>query len=144
MEVIMLSIWNPFVPVKSQADSKISTKTYFDRLFEDTFEIAFQDLFHIPSGFGIESKNNEDGSLGISIDVPGIQESDLVIELIDGLLTVKGERKTSNSSYKLNKSFNIPESYDTENITAQLKDGVLSLNLKEKPLPIKEPKKRYQ
>jgi Molecular chaperone (small heat shock protein) len=141
MEVIMLSLWNPFVPVTSKSDSKMSHKTYFDRLFEDTFHSAFSDLIHIPASMGIDSKNNEDGSLSVSIDVPGISESDLQIELSEGIITVKGERKTASSSYNLTKSFSVPEGYDAENIIAELKDGVLNLKMSAKQLPTKEVKK---
>lgn len=138
----MLSLWNPLIPVKTQSDSKMSVKSYFDRLFEDTFDNAFNDLFTIPTGWGIDSKKNEDGSLAVSIDVPGIKESDLSIEIDKNLLIVRGERKTATSTYKLNKSLSIPEGYDTDQITAELKDGVLSINIMGKPLPpAKEVKK---
>lgn len=138
----MLSLWNPLIPVKTQSDSKMSVKSYFDRLFEDTFDNAFNDLFQIPTGWGIESKKNEDGSLAVSIDVPGIKESDLSIEIDKNILIVRGERKTATSTYKLNKSISIPEGYDTDQITAELKDGVLSINIIGKPLPpAKEVKK---
>src|SRR5574338_94853 len=137
----MLSLWNPFIPVKTQSDSKMSTKSYFDRLFEDTFDNAFNDLFQVPNGYGIETKKNEDGSLAVSIDVPGIKESDLSIEIDKNLLIVRGERKTATSTYKLNKSLSIPEGYDTDQITAELKDGVLSINIVGKALPPKEVKK---
>lgn len=90
---------------------------------------------------GIDSKKNEDGSLAVSIDVPGIAESDLQIELSEGIITVKGERKTASSSYTLTKSFSVPEGYDAENVVAELKDGVLNLKMSAKQLPTKEVKK---
>ncbi len=142
MEVIMLTLWNPFVPVRTQSDSKMSTKNYFDRLFEDTFDTAFRDLFQVPTGWGIESKKNEDGSLAVAIDVPGIKENDLIIEIDEGILTVKGERKTATSSHSIHKAFSIPEGYDTDNIAAELKDGVLNIKIANKPLsPPKEVKR---
>lgn len=137
----MLSLWNPFVPVKSQSDGRISTKSYFDRLFEDTFEHAFQDLYQIPKGWGIESQKQEDGSLAISVDVPGIQESDLSIEIVDNMLTIKGERKTAASKYSVNKSLTIPKGYDTDNIVAELSNGVLNIKLAGQMPPAKEIKK---
>lgn len=132
----MLSLWNnPFLPERSKSDSKMSTKSLFDRIFEDTWGATLQDLYRIPSGIGIESKKNEDGSLSISMDVPGIQEQDLAIEIIDGSISVKGERKTPTSSYSVYKRFSIPEGYDSEKITAELRDGVLTINVANKPLP---------
>jgi HSP20 family protein len=138
----MLSLWNnPFLPERTQSDSRMSTKSLFDRIFEDTWGATIQDLYRIPAGIGIESKKGEDGSLDVSIDVPGIQESDLIIEVIDGIITVKGERKTSISTHSIQKSFSIPEGYDTENVSAELKNGILSLKLAAKQLPSKEIKR---
>lgn len=139
----MLSLWNPFLPERVQSDSRISPKSYFDRLIDDSFGTMVQDLFHAPiPQLGIESKKNEDGSLAVSIDVPGIKENDIVIEVDGNILTVKGERKTATSSYKMQKSFTIPEGYDTNKITAELKDGVLSLNIVgQPPTPPREVKK---
>lgn len=138
----MLSLWtNPFLPERTQSDSRMSTKSLFDRMFEDTWGATLQDLYRIPTGIGIESRKAEDGSLDVSIDVPGIQESDLIIEVIDGIITVKGEKKTSISTHSIQKSFSIPEGYDTENVSAELKNGVLNLKLAAKQLPSKEIKR---
>lgn len=139
----MLSLWNPFIPVvRERSDSRISTKNYFDRLFEDTFSTMTHDLFSVPlAGIGIESKKNEDGSLAVSIDIPGIKEEDITIEVQDNIVGIKGARKTATSSYTVNKSFTIPEGYSSDDIRAELVDGVLSLILVGKPLPQKEVKK---
>lgn len=132
----MLALWNPFLPVERvKSDSRLSPKSYFDRLFEDTWSAAIHDLSLMPASLGIESQKKEDGSLNVAIDVPGMKESDLTIEIDDNILTVKGQRKTATSSYSVHKSFTIPEGYETENVKAELKDGVLTLNLVGKPLP---------
>lgn len=139
----MLTLWNPFIPVtRERADSRISTKNYFDRLFEDTFATMTQDLIGNQwSSIGIEQKKNEDGSLAISIDVPGIKEENISIETIDNMVHIKGERKTATSSYVISKSLTIPEGYSSDEIKAELVDGVLTLNLAAKQLPQKEIKK---
>ncbi len=139
----MLSLWNPFIPVaRERSDSRISTKNYFDRLVEDSFATMTQDLFSAPwRAIGTESKKNEDGSLSISVDIPGINEEDISIEVQDNIVNIKGTRKTATSSYTVNKSFTIPEGYSSDDIKAELINGVLSLTLKGKPLPEKEVKK---
>lgn len=136
----MLSLWNPLVPVASKSDSKLSMKSYFDRLFENSFETMTSDLFKIPS-IGIESKKSEDGSLLTSIDVPGIKEEDLVIEVKDSVIYIEGKRQTATSSYLVKKAFSVPEGYDTDNISAELTNGVLILKLVSKPPPTSEVKK---
>jgi HSP20 family molecular chaperone IbpA len=125
---------------KSQAENRISPRSYFDRLFEDTFESMVNDLF--PHHLGMEyHRNTEDGTLNISVDIPGIQEADINIELVDNTITIKGERKTPSSSYTVQKSLSIPEGYDQEDIKAELKNGVLILTLIGKSSPKPEPKK---
>jgi len=138
----MLTLWNPFVPVtRERSDSRMSTKTYFDRLFEDTFTSMLRDFSTPWPGVGIEQKKNEDGSLSIAVDIPGIKEENITVEVEDNVLHIKGERKTAASSYAVNKSVLIPEGYSAEDIKAELADGVLTLNLAAKPLPQKEIKK---
>lgn len=139
----MLSLWNPFVPVvKERSDSRISTKNYFDRLFEDTFATMSQDLLGGHTiNIGIEQKKNEDGSLSVSLDIPGIAAEDINIELQDNIVTIKGERKTATSSYTIQKSFSVPQGYSSEEIKAELVNGVLTLGLSPKEIPPKEVKK---
>lgn len=139
----MLSLWNPFVPVvRANSDSIISTKNYFDRLFEDSFATMTHDLFsgHL-TGIGIERKKNEDGTLAVSIDIPGIKEENITIEVEDNIVHVKGERKAAASSYLVNRSLSIPEGYSSDDIKAELVDGVLTLTLGAKRPIQKEIKK---
>lgn len=128
----MLSLYNPLFPVTIKSDSRMSPKSLFDRVFEDTWDNTSNYLFKIPSNIGIESKKNEDGSLSLSFDVPGINQEDLSIEIDKGILTVKGTRKTDISEVSLQKSYSISDQYETENISAELKNGILSLKLSKK------------
>lgn len=137
----MLSLWtNPFLPEKSKSDSRMSTKNYFDRLFEDTFETMTKDLFG-SRYIGSNYSKNEDGSLSISIDVPGIKESDISIEADGNIISVKGETKSDRSYRSVQQSFTVPEGYSSDDVQAALADGVLTLTLAAKQLPEKEVKK---
>lgn len=123
----MLKLWEPFAPVK-----RVGAKNIFDSFFK------FDDMFDM---FGLNQNKNEDGTTTVDIDLPGIKEEDVSINLSDGIITIKGERKTATSSYSVNKSFSLPENCNEENIVAKLKDGVLTLTLTSKQLPeVKEPK----
>lgn len=138
----MLTLWSPLVPVKERSDSRMSIKNYFDCLFEDSFSTMTQDLFSAPWGnIGIEQKKNEDGTLAVSVDIPGIKEEDITIEVEDNIVHVKGKRTTATSSYDVSKSFSIPEGYASDDIRAELVNGVLTLSLAAKQLPQKEVKK---
>jgi len=127
----MLVRWSPFVPVK-----KPDILNMFDSFFrDDVFENYFQSL-------GVHQHKSEDGTYSVSVDIPGIKEQDVSLSLENNIVTVKGERKTANSSYQVNKSFTLPEDCDPDTLKAELKDGVLTVSLEAKQLPeAKEPKK---
>lgn len=114
----MLVRWNPFFPVKKSENA-------IDKFF-DSFSL---DHLFDNNVFGLNYLKNEDGSYSIDVDVPGIKEEDISVNLTDNIVTVKGERKTKTSTYSVNKSFSLPENCDSESLTAQLKDGVLTLTV---------------
>lgn len=127
----MLTIWNPFTSVKTnKSDRGLSTTDYFDRLMKSAINDFMSDL-QLPytQVLGIDTVTNEDGSLSMSVDVPGVKEEDIAVEIVDEFVTVKGERKSSTSQYSINRSFTIPEGYDVETLKAELADGVLTLTV---------------
>jgi HSP20 family protein len=125
----MLSLWSPFGSEHLTARRNLN-KQLFNAFFSDTFG---------NSNLGIEYRKNEDGSLSVSVDLPGIEEKDIAVEFDEHhVLTITGERKTATSSYSVNKAFHVPEEYDTENIKAELKNGVLTIKLATKPQKSKE------
>ena len=130
----MLSIWNPFLV--SNSDSKrVPNRSLFDSFFYEPFEGSSNNS----SRWGIEYKKNEDASLSVSIDVPGIEEKDIAVEVSEeNILSVRGERKTKTSSYNVSKSFYIPDEYDSKDIKAELRNGVLTITVPSKPQKNKE------
>jgi HSP20 family protein len=68
--------------------------------------------------------NYEDRGTTISLDVPGIKPDQLEV-LVDGnTLTIKGSRPGHGS---FTKSYDLPESTDTEKLEARVEDGVLTV-----------------
>jgi HSP20 family protein len=132
----MLTIHNPFVARDiNKSDRSLSEADYFGRLFQNTIDQFFSDLHTPYSNLGIECRK-EDNKLIMSMDIPGIEEKDLSVEVIDKSITIKGERKNRNSKYSINKSFTIPAEYDANSLAAELANGVLTLTLA--PLPKEE------
>lgn len=78
-------------------------------------------------------------------DLPGVKEKDLEISLTGSRLTVSGRREEEKRdegerfyayerSYgTFSRSFTLPEGVDGENVTAELKEGVLTLSIAKKP-----------
>jgi len=80
----------------------------------------------------------------IMSELPGMKEEDMDIQVTDGVLTLKGEKKypvegekdnfyrLERSYGKFNRSFSIPNTVDIGSVKANLKDGLLTVTLKKK------------
>ena len=90
----------------------------------------------VPILHGRDFQISDDGSnYAISLDLPGVQSSDAKVELLDnGILQVEAER-TTGKKRKFHRQFAFDEgNVDSTNISANLVDGVLSIEV-----PKKEP-----
>ena len=78
----------------------------------------------------------------IKADLPEVKKDDVKVTFEHGMLTISGERKfekveDDNKKYhriersygQYTRSFRLPETVDAENLTAEFKDGVLSIHL---------------
>ena len=85
---------------------------------------------------------DEGKEIVMKADLPGINKEDLHLDLTaEHVLTLSGERKMEETIEKsglyrversygsFSRSFELPSSVDTENITASIKDGVLEIRL---------------
>lgn len=82
-----------------------------------------------------------DNAYLIQLDVPGVAREDFNINFQDGMLTVSGERKTEETkedeSYvrversrgRFYRSFSLPKTVDAEQIKADYKNGVLTIDI---------------
>lgn len=78
-------------------------------------------------------------------DLPGIAEKDIEISLTGNRLVVSGKREMEKREAKENwyayereygsfsRAFTLPEGIDAEHVTADLKDGVLTLTVAKRP-----------
>jgi HSP20 family protein len=78
-------------------------------------------------------------------DLPGLTEKDIQIHMTGNVLTVTGERKHENAQEgeryfaveraygQFSRSFSLPDGTDDEHVTADIKDGVLTLRVPKKP-----------
>jgi len=95
--------------------------------------------------------HEEDSCYMLTADIPGVNRKDVEISLEDGVLTVKGERKSeaevTEEGYRRReriqgtfvRQFNLPDTIDTANISAKAEDGVLTIAIPKQEKP--EPKK---
>jgi HSP20 family protein len=86
-----------------------------------------------------------DGNLILCAEIPGVTEKDIDLKLEGNILTIKGEKKQSPQAEGYNiyqiesfygqfsRSFTLPETVDAEKISANFKNGVLTVTLPQKP-----------
>ncbi len=77
----------------------------------------------------------------VKADLPGIKKEDFEVEVADGVLTIKGERKEeterkNGKTYRLERSygsflrsFALPAGVDESKVNASYKDGVLEITI---------------
>jgi HSP20 family protein len=87
----------------------------------------------------------DEKSVVLKLEVPGIEEKDLDVSVENHTLTVKGERKFDKEEKEQNfhrierrygsffRAFTLPNTVDTESVAASYSAGVLKLELKKKP-----------
>lgn len=85
--------------------------------------------------------SGSDDAYDISMELPGVSEKDVDPTIENGVVTVRGEKKTeterkgdtwyfSERQYgAFRRSFRLPEDADADNVSATMKDGVLHISV---------------
>ena len=94
---------------------------------------------------------NEDGSIVLKAELPGVEKDNITIDVKDRVLTLKGERSSDNevqednyyrrerSFGKFERRFSLPEKVNADDIKADYKDGILRIEI---PKPVEEQPKQ--
>jgi HSP20 family protein len=87
----------------------------------------------------------KDGNLVLRAELPGMTEKQIDLKVEGDTLILKGERKIESEDKKENyrriesfhgsftRTFRLPETVDTHKISADYKDGILTVTLPQKP-----------
>ncbi len=128
--------WNPWKEM-------VSLRDRMNRLFDDVFfrsdrrEDPWADGVWVPAVDMFET----DDKVVIKAELPGLEKKDISLDLQNGVLTLKGERKSENEvkednyyrremSYgKFVRSFSLPVDVDAEKIKAEFKNGLLTVEV---------------
>ena len=88
-----------------------------------------------------------DKEYAIAIEIPGVDEKDVKLELANDTLTIRGEKKQEKEEknknyYRMERSYgsfqrvlSLPDDVDQESIKAKFKNGVLKVTMNRKALP---------
>jgi HSP20 family protein len=112
-----------------------------DRMFNDLFN-GVPVWANANSDFAPKVNITEnDRRIRLEFELPGMDKGDINVTVKDGLLTVSGERKVETKDEKENyvrseiytgqfsRSFTLPETVETDKISADYKNGILTLGL---------------
>jgi len=152
---VLPQAWHPFQTLHRE----------IDRLFED-FGIGRSRSLFPRSTFGVQPFSREfgmaapavdvvekDNAYEITADLPGIDEKNVEVQLSNGNLTIKGEKKEEKEEKKkdyylqerhfgsFERTFGVPEGVDADKIEATFKKGVLTITLPKKAEAQKPAKK---
>ncbi len=85
--------------------------------------------------------SSDDKLYRIALELPGVEDKDIDVTVDDGVVTVRGEKKTTREEKgetwyfserqfgSFSRSFRLPADADASGLKAELKDGVLNLTV---------------
>lgn len=134
----------PWSPLREM----MSLREAMDKFFEEPSATGSKDggFFHPTVGI-----RETDDKMVVEVDLPGVKEDELSIEVEDEKLIVKGERKHQDevkreNYYHLESSYGsfsrvigLPAYVESDKTDAQMKDGILTITIPK--LPQRKPKK---
>jgi HSP20 family protein len=116
----------------------------FDQLFDGLHAGAQADGWSSPWAWW-----EDGGHVYLELEMPGVKTGDLELVAHEGKLTIKGKKSATEGDRKyrhnnrrygqFERAIVLPETVDAENVTAELRDGVLYITLAK--LPKAQPKR---
>ena len=122
--------------------------TPFDKMFDTLVETQFPDVVksvgvkpYQGSAYPKVNVYEYEDKVGVVAEIPGLDKKQLDVSVEDGVLTISGDkhsafeddgakvirRELKQSSFK--RSFELGELLDGENVSANFKDGILSVSI---------------
>jgi len=131
----VMTRWNPYRELEN-------LQNRMSRLFEEQYGGGREEALTTSGAFvpPVDIYEDQHG-IQLKLEVPGIDEKDLNINVENNVLTVSGERKFESEQKEENfhrierrygsftRSFTLPNTVDTEKITADYNNGVLGIRL---------------
>ncbi|HEX6878830.1 MAG TPA: Hsp20/alpha crystallin family protein [Terriglobales bacterium] len=130
----LITRWEPFRELSTLQDR-------MNRLFNDQFGAITRDESLTGAFVPPVDVYEDENSIQVSLEVPGIDEKDIDIRLENNTLTVRGERKFEKEEKEENfhrierrygtftRSFTLPQTVNSEDVQADYEKGVLKIKL---------------
>jgi HSP20 family protein len=137
--------WNPFAELDMHQDfgpaASFLLGPRFSRWMEDAFRGTERGAM---PAFALDVTES-DKAYAISAELAGVKKDDLTVECKDGVLTIRGEKKSEREEKKdhgrilertygsFSRSLRLPPDANADRIDASFKDGVLKLQIEKRP-----------
>jgi HSP20 family protein len=135
-------------PARENYDPFLALHREMNRLFDDVFRSFASNSLTPPMegrfGWPKIELNDDDNKLIISAELPGITENDVQVEIANGVLTIRGEKKAERNGegkcfterYYGSFQRQIPlEDVQEDNAEASFKNGVLTISFPKSDKP---------
>ena len=156
-KVAVPQVWRPFKSLRREVDrlfDDFGTEFWRSPFRRSLFEMepVFRREFQVGPAPAVDIVE-KDNAYEVTADLPGFDEKNIEVELQNGSLCIKGERKSEKEETKkdfhlterefgsFERRFTLPEGVDADKIEASLKKGVLTVTVPKKPEAQKPAKK---
>jgi len=135
----------PVVYRNEESNPIVSLRRDVDRLFEDLFRSTMPSLGFSGSTVAWPSVevSDTDREVRLNAEVPGMSEKDVELLMEDGVLTLRGEKKSETEDKdrgyseryygRFERRIALPSNIDEKGVKADFKDGVLTVTLPKSP-----------
>lgn len=133
------------MPVHRQADPFVALRRDMDRVFDDFFR-GFDLPMTASGGWKVGTwphveVSETDNDVKLVAELPGMEDKDIDLNFHDGMLTLKGEKKTENNGAvyserwhgQFQRTFQLGADVDPDKIKAEFKNGVLTITAEKRP-----------
>ncbi len=127
-----MAIWDPFHAMEELVDrynrsARKSLVKYDDKSFEVGDWMPTVDISETDDAFIVKA------------ELPGVEKDDVSVKIEDGVLTIKGEKKSEMEDEQKHRiectygsfvrSFTLPQATNSDSIKAEYKNGILNLTI---------------
>lgn len=132
-------IMSPFLTIQKEVDKALNN--FYDLFEAKPFNFQeYENLNLAPRMDLIEDEN----SYKLEVEMPGMDEKDVTVSLKDNLLTIHGEKSTSQKDERKNyiareisygsyeRSITLPQAADSDKVSASFKKGMLWVTIPKK------------
>ena len=127
-----LSVWDPFREMEVLLDR-------YGRSARKSLAKSDDQAFEVGDWMPVVDIDETEDAFVVKAELPGVEKDDVSVNIDNGVLTIKGEKKIETEDKKRHRvecaygsfvrSFTLPQEIKAEKIEAEYKNGVLTLTI---------------